>query len=456
MIQKRYIRMLSNASRESWRKMKWRSLRFKELVRKTLILGITNQRETTVAWDRDTGKPLYDAVVWLDKRNQDIVEQLIKDINAYRRITGLPIATYFSATKMKWMLQNIKQIKEAETKGKLWFGTIDSWLVHRLTGGKKYITEATNASRTMLMNLKTLKWDKRMMDIFEIKEECLPKIVKESASRFGSISESVLSGVPITGILGDQQSACLGHTLLEGEVKSTYGTGCFILMNWGNKPVYSKNGLLSTVLYKLDKKLPTQYALEGAVEWGGVTIEWAKNNMGLFKDFTEFNQLLSSVEDSGGVYFVPAFSGLFSPYWRNDIRGTILGLSLHTQKGHILRALTNAIWMRSKEVIDAMKRDSKSSISKIFVDGGVSTNSALMQTQADFLDREVVNKKEKEITAIGAGIASGLKLGIWKDLDEIRDIIQVENVFKSKISDEEREENEGRWKDAINRSLGWM
>ena len=228
-------------------------------------------------------------------------------------------------------------------------------------------------------------------------------------------------------------------------------------MNNGNKPIHSKSGLLTTVLYKLDEKSDPFYALEGAVECGGVTIEWAKNNLGLFKDFDEFNQLLSSVEDNGGVYFVPAFSGLFSPYWRNDVRGTILGLSLHSKKGHILKALTNAIFMRSKEVIDSMKNDCETSVefSKLFVDGGVSTNSALMQSQADILNEQVITKKEKEITAIGAGIAAGLKLGVWSNLDEIRDIIQVENVFEPNTSDEERTHNEQKWKDAVERSLGW-
>ena len=295
-----------------------------------------------------------------------------------------------------------------------------------------------------------------MLQTFNIKQEWLPRIIKESSAEFGVIEEPILKGVPITGVIGDQQSACLGHTLNVGEVKTTYGTGWFILMNTGTKPILSKNGLLTTVLYKLNESSPTLYAFEGAVECGGVTIEWAKNNLGLFKDFEEFNNLISSVENSGGVYFVPSFSGLFSPYWRNDARGTILGLSLYSTRGHILRALMNGIFMRCKEVITWMDKDMpKSKISKIFVDGGVSTNNMLMQIQSDFLDAEVVSKKEKEITCIGAGIAAGLKVGFWKDLDEIRNIIEINQVFKPQITTKQRKENETKWKDAIDRCLSW-
>ena len=351
-----------------------------------------------------------------------------------------------------------KNILKAEASGNLCFGTIDSWLINWLTKGKEFVIDSTNASRTNLMNINTLEWDQEMLKTFNIKQECLPRIVKESSADFGVIEEPILKGVPITGVIGDQQSACLGHTLNIGEVKTTYGTGCFILMNTGTKPILSKNGLLTTVLYKLNENSPTSYAFEGAVEWGGATIEWAKNNLGLFKDFKEFDQLLTSVNDNGGVYFVPAFSGLFSPYWRNDARGTILGLSLHSSKGHILRALMNGIFMRCKEVIECMDKDmpGKKKISKIFVDGGVSTNNILMQIQSDYLNTEVVSKKEKEITCIGAGIAAGLKVGFWKDLDEIRNIIEVNQIFKPQISTKERNENETKWKEAINRSLGWI
>ena len=307
------------------------------------------------------------------------------------------------------------------------------------------------------MNINTLEWDQEMLKLFNIKQECLPKIIKESSANFGVIEESILKGVPITGVIGDQQSACLGHTLNEGEVKNTYGTGCFILMNTGTKPVFSKNGLLTTVLYKLSENSPTSYAFEGAVECGGVTIEWAKNNLGLFKDFKEFDQLLTSVSDNGGVYFVPAFSGLFSPYWRNDVRGTIFGISLYSNRGHILRALINGIFMRCKEVIECMEKDmpDEKKISRIFVDGGVSTNNILMQIQSDYLGAEVISKRETDITCIGAGIAAGLKVEFWENLDEIRNIIEINQVFKPQITDEERNENEEKWKDAVNRSLGW-
>lgn len=370
------------------------------------------------------------------------------------------------------MLENVEEVKKAETDGRLCFGTIDSWLTYCLTGGKSYVTEATNASRTNLMNLETLAWDPELLKLFDIKQESLPQIIKESAAEFGIIEEPVLAGVPIAGILGDQQSSCLGHTLHIGEVKNTYGTGCFILMNGGPVPIHSSYGLLTTVLYKLSEDQPAYYALEGAVECGGVTLEWAKNNMGLFKDFQEFDELLNSVPNSGGVYFVPAFSGLFSPYWRNDVRGTILGLSLHSSKAHILKALSNGILMRCKEVIDAMGKDCSDTVNieKIYVDGGVSLNQGLMQTQSDFLNKEVyilililqvITKKEREITAIGAGIAAGLKLGVWKDLDEVRHIIQIDKVFKPQIlisqekTDEDRINNEKKWNDAITRALGW-
>ena len=395
-------------------------------------------------------------MIWLDS-----------GVDSYREITGLPIATYFSGTKMRWMLDNCEEVKNAEAEERLCFGTIDSWLTYKLTGGEKHVTDSTNASRTMCMNLETLDWEQKMLNIFGIKRECLPQIIKESAgiflifiilADFGIISEGILSGVPITGIIGDQQSACLGHTLLPGEVKSTYGTGCFILMNNGTTPIHSKNGLLTTVLYKLDKNSKASYALEGAAEWGGVTIEWAKNNMGLFKDFKEFDELLNSVENSGGVIFVPALSGLFSPYWRNDIRGTIFGMSLHTHRGHILNALTNSIFMRCNEIVKAMDQDCEGEIEiqRLVVDGGVTLNSNLMQSQADILNKNVVTKKEKEITAIGAGIAAGLQVGMWKDLDQVRNWIKEENTFIPQLPEKIRIENEKKWKEAVERALGWV
>eukprot|EP00347_Sterkiella_histriomuscorum_P018516 403345212 len=423
-------------------------------------IGITNQRETIVAFDRETGKALNNAIVWNDKRTSGVVKELVErnggNVDVYRETCGLPINTYFSAVKMRWLLENVPAIHKSHEEGKVIFGTIDAWLIYRLTNGKQILTDSSNASRTMLMDINSLEWSDKMLKEFGIKKECLPDIKLSSSDDYGVV-ESVhsLEGVPITGVIGDQQAACLGHILKPNEVKNTYGTGCFILNNVGTKPVQSKYGLLTTLCYSLGAD-QTFYALEGAVEVAGSAIKWAQS-VGMLGSVKELENLCYTVEDNGDVYFVPAFNGIFSPYWRDDARALMIGMSLNTTKGHIARAILEAPCLRTAEVIQAMEKDSGLKISKMSVDGGMSVNGYVLQSQADFIGGgvQIERKKESEITGIGAAIAAGLKVGYWKDLKEVESKVQIDKVFTPQLDESLRESKLARWEQAVQRSIGF-
>ncbi|CDW76220.1 glycerol kinase [Stylonychia lemnae] len=410
-------------------------------------IGITNQRETVVAFDRETGKALYNAIVWNDKRTSDVVKQFSDknngNLDVYREVCGLPINTYFSAVKMRWLLDHVEAVRDAHEKGTL-----------KLTSGKHILTDSSNASRTMLMDIHQLQWSDFMLGEFGIKKECLPEIRVSSSDNYGEISTiACVNGVQITGVIGDQQSACLGHLLKVGEVKNTYGTGCFILKNVGAKPVQSTHGLLTTLCYSLGEG-QTYYALEGAVEVAGAAIQWAKS-VGLLGAVKELESLCYSVDDCGDVYFVPAFNGIFSPYWRDDARGLMIGISLNTTKGHIARAILEAPCLRTAEVVTAMAKDSGYQVTKMNVDGGMSVNNFVLQSQADFTNVEIVRKKESEITGIGAAIAAGLKVGFWANIEEVEKKIEIDRSFKSDITESQRDKKLKRWQQAVERSLGF-
>ena len=408
-------------------------------------IGITNQRETVVAWDRESGEPLTNAIVWQDTRTADYLNKFSdSDKSIITAKTGTPIAPYFSASKMAWMLAN--GVNPSPT---IAFGTIDAWLIFKLTG--EFVTDVTNASRTQLMNLETLDWDEQLLNIFGIKREWLPKI-KSSSEIYGKTKE----GVPVAGVLGDQQAAMVGQTCFaKGESKTTYGTGNFALISTGNDLVKSKHGLITTVLFKLGDA-PVQYALEGSVAVTGSAIQWLRDQLGIIKSAAEVEELATSVPDNGGVYFVPAFSGLFAPYWRSDARGAIVGLTRANTKAHIARAALEAICYQTKEVMDAMEADSGIKLSEMRVDGGITNNKLCMQLQADIMNIDVVKPVITETTALGAAFAAGLAVGIWKSTDEIKQIWKRETTWKSKSSAEWRESGYQHWRKAVERTLNWV
>ncbi|CAG8520348.1 2139_t:CDS:2 [Ambispora leptoticha] len=427
-------------------------------------VGITNQRETTLAWDRLTGKALYNAIVWCDTRTHDLVHRLNKNsslgADALKETCGLPITTYFSALKLKWMLENVPAVKEAHDKDNLLFGTVDSWLIWNLTGGIEnglHLTDVTNASRTMFMDIKTLQWSDKSLKFFEIKRSVLPKIVS-SSEVYGKITiDSPLKGILIAGNLGDQQAALVGQKCFKrGEAKNTYGTGCFMLFNTGHVPVISKSGLLTTVGYKFGNQ-ETVYALEGSIAVAGAAVKWVRDNLGIINETAEINVLAEKVEDTGGVYFVTAFSGLFAPYWRDDARGCIVGITQYTNKNHIARATLEASCFQTRAIIDAMNSESGTPLASLKVDGGLSNSDICMQIQADVLGIEVDRPAMRETTALGAAIAAGFAVGVWKSLDELKEVnAHDRKLFVPKASVENREARYKEWQKAVERSFDWV
>ncbi|XP_042612368.1 glycerol kinase isoform X1 [Cyprinus carpio] len=433
-------------------------------------VGVTNQRETTLVWDKETGEPLYNAIVWLDLRTQSTVERLInktpgRNKNHLKHKTGLPISTYFSAVKLRWLMDNVEKVHEAVLSHRAMFGTVDSWLIWSLTGGKKggvHCTDVTNASRTMLFNIHTMDWDPELCKYFDIPMEILPK-VRSSSEIYGlmkissNLKSGPLTGVPISGCLGDQSAALVGQMCFkDGQAKNTYGTGCFLLKNVGTKPVMSDHGLLTTVAYKLGRDKPACYALEGSVAIAGAVVPWLKNNLGIIQTSTELEQLAADVGTSYGCYFVPAFSGLYAPYWEPSARGIICGLTQFTNRSHLAFAALEAVCFQTREILDAMNQDSGIHLSQLQVDGGMTSNRLLMQLQADILCIPVVKPSMPETTALGAAMAAGAAEGVsvWslnpEDLTEV-----TSEKFEPQINPEESELRYARWKKAVQRAMNW-
>ena len=418
-------------------------------------IGITNQRETTVVWDKSTGKPVYNAIVWQDTRTDTIINELAKDggQDRFRLKTGLPLATYFSGPKLKWILDNVDGARAKINNGDLLFGTIDTWLIWNLTG--QHVTDVTNASRTMLMNINTLDWDDEILGILDIPRTVLPKI-KSSSEIYGYTTALGGAETPVSGNLGDQHAALFGQTCFNpGEAKNTYGTGCFMLLNTGEKPVPSKSGLLTTLGYKIGDK-PAVYALEGSIAITGALIQWLRDNLGLIQSSAEVEALAQSVEDNGGIYFVPAFSGLFAPYWKSDARGAIVGMTRYVNKGHIARAALEATAYQTREVLDAMEVDSGVKLTSLKVDGGMVFNELLMQFQADVLGVSVVRPKVAETTALGAAYAAGLAVGFWKDYDELRSNWGRDKEWQPVMDEETRKKLYSGWKKAVTKTFDWV
>ena len=424
-------------------------------------IGITNQRETAIIWNRKTGKAIHNALVWQDTRTQDIVDAMEASLGseASRAKTGLPLATYFSASKIVWILDHVEGARAAAEAGELAFGTPDSWLLWNLTGGIDggvHATDVTNASRTLLMDLHTCAWDQGLLDAWGIPASLLPEI-RSSSEVFGHAhSSSLLREVPIAGILGDQQAATFGQAAFDkGESKNTYGTGNFLIVNTGEKPVMSQNGLLTTVAYQLSEEAP-RYALEGSIAVTGSLVQWLRDNLGIISDAKEVEPLAASVPDNGGCYVVPAFSGLFAPYWRSDARGVIVGLTRFINKGHIARAALEATAFQTREVLDAVNADAGVDLTELKVDGGMVENETLMQFQADILGVPVVRPLVAETTAMGAAYAAGLAVGFWKDRDELRGKWSEDKRFVPAMSEAEREEKLRLWKKAVTRTFDWV
>ncbi len=422
-------------------------------------IGIANQRETTLVWDRNTGKPLYNAIVWQDTRTDTIISELAREggQDRFRQQTGLPLATYFSGPKARWILDNVEGARQAAENGDACFGTVDTYLLWRLTGGPDggiHVTDPTNASRTMLMNIETLDWDEAMLSAMGIPHSMLPEI-RSSSEVYGE-AKGALEGVPIAGILGDQQAATVGQTCFDiGEAKNTYGTGCFMIYNTGEELIQSKSGLLTTVGYKLGDQPPV-YALEGSIAITGALVQWLRDNLRLINSAPEVEQLAGTVQDSGGMYFVPAFSGLFAPYWKSNARGVMVGLSSYINKGHIARAALEATAFQTREVVEAMAQDSGVEMSALKVDGGMVANDLLMQFQADILGVPVVRPKVAETTALGASYAAGLATGFWNNLDDLRQNWGVDKTWEPRMSEDQREKMYHDWKRAVERSFDWI
>ena len=423
-------------------------------------IGITNQRETTVVWNRNTGKPVYNAIVWQDTRVADDVAEFSKKggQDRYRAKTGLPLACYFSALKIRWILNNVAGAREQAEAGELACGTIDSFLIWKLTGGSDggiHLTDVTNASRTQLMDLSTLNWDANILRDFGIPAQMLPKIVS-SSEVYGDATLPVLQGIPIAGVLGDQQAALVGQACFKpGEAKNTYGTGCFMLMNTGTRPVLSKCGLLTTVAYRLGSA-PAHYALEGSIAITGALVQWIRDNLGLISTSADVERLAKTVEDNGGVYFVPAFSGLYAPYWKDNARGVIAGLTRYANKGHIARAALEATAFQVREVVEAMAQDSGVKADVLRVDGGMVVNELLMQFQSDMLSIPVVCPKVAETTALGAAYAAGLAVGFFKSTDEVVANWAVGRKWEPTMDDATRQRLFMFWKKAVERSFDWL
>ena len=418
-------------------------------------IGITNQRETTVLWNRTTGRPVANALVWQDTRVADYIPEFSRDggPDRFRAKTGLPLATYFSALKIRWLLDHVPQAREQAEAGELLFGTIDTFLVWQLTG--LHITDCTNASRTQLMDLKTLDWDPELLSAFGIPRAILPEI-RSSSEVYGEAMLEPVRGVPVAGILGDQQAALVGQTCFRaGEAKNTYGTGCFLLMNTGLDIVQSRHGLLTTVAFQF-KGQPAYYALEGSVAITGALVQWLRDNLGLISKSSEIETLARQVDDNGGVYFVPAFSGLYAPYWKHNARGVIAGLTRYSNKSHLARAVLEAAAFQTREVAEAMEKDSGVPVSVLRTDGGMVENELLMQFQADILGRTVVRPAVKETTALGAACAAGLATGFYTSLDDLRAQWSVDRTWEPQMDAERREKMFGFWKKAVTRSFDWL
>lgn len=419
-------------------------------------VGITNQRETAVVWDRATGEPVANAIVWQDTRTDQLVRELGGDAgpDRFRKETGLPLATYFAGPKVRWLLDRDPDLSARAERGELAFGTIDSWVVWHLTEGRRHVTDVTNASRTLLMDLESLAWDDGLADAIGVPSAMLGEIVPS----VGVLGEATgpLAGVPIGGMLGDQQAALFGQTCFDpGMAKNTYGTGNFMLLNTGTELVHSKNGLLSTVGFRIGEQAPV-YALEGSIAVTGSLVQWLRDNLGLIDEAPQVEDLARSVEDNGDVYFVPAFSGLFAPHWRSDARGAIVGLTRYATSGHIARAALEATAFQSREVLDAMNADSGVDLTELKVDGGMVANELLMQFQADVLGVPVIRPRVAETTALGAAYAGGLAVGVWDSLDELRANWGEDRRWEPAMGAGERERIYSRWKKAVERTLDWV
>jgi len=428
-------------------------------------VGVTNQRETVLAWDRHTGKPYYNAIVWQCTRTRDICNELIRDggQDRFRKKTGLPVATYFSGPKIKWLMDNIPGVKEGVNKGNALFGTMDAWMTWNLTGGPDngvHVTDVTNASRTMLMDLKTLEWDENILSVFGIPIHTLPKIVSSSDDKaFGTTKKQgpFEAAIPVGGALGDQQAALFGQTCFEpGEAKNTYGTGCFFLFNTGENIQFSDHGLLTTLGYKIGNQKAC-YAMEGSIAYAGALVQWIRDNLGLVKKASEIEDLARTVEDNGDVYCVPAFSGLFAPYWRSDARGVIAGLTQFANKGHLARAVIESTAFQTKDIVDAVKKDFKDTIDlkRLKVDGGMVANQLLMQFQADILNVEVIQPKVAETTALGAAYAAGLAVGFWSGQKDLKKNWAIHSKFLPSKDEAWRKKIYSGWKKAVKRTLNW-
>jgi glycerol kinase len=422
-------------------------------------VGVTNQRETTVVWNRKTGTPVHNAIVWQDTRTDRICNELAKDggQDRFRQKVGLPLATYFSGPKIRWIIDNVPGVKEQAQSGDIVFGNIDTWVVWNLTGGPDggvHVTDPTNASRTMLMNLETLDWDDEILDTMGVPRAMLPEI-KSSSMEYAKAT-GVLDGIPVAGILGDQQAAVFGQTCFSvGEAKNTYGTGNFLLLNTGTEAVQSKNGLLTTVGYKIGDQAAV-YCLEGAIAVTGSLVQWLRDNIGLFSSAPEIENLAKTVDDNGGAYFVPAFSGLFAPYWKSDARGAIVGLTRYVNKGHLARAVLEATAFQTKEVVDAMNADSGVDLESLKVDGGMVQNDLLMQFQADILDVPVIRPKVAETTSLGAAYAAGLAVGFWGEIEDLRANWGKDHEWTPKMDADRRDREYRMWKKAVTRTFDWV
>ena len=429
-----------------------------------VAVGVTNQRETTLIWDRNTGKPYYNAIVWQDTRTDRICDDLAKDggQDRFRPQVGLPLSTYFSGPKIKWILDNVAGVRAAAERGDAIFGNMDAWEVWWLTGGPEsgsHVTDVTNASRTMLMNLETLEWDEEILEIMGIPRQMLPRIVSSSdpASWGATLADGPFAdSIPVCGILGDQQAALVGQTCYSaGEAKNTYGTGCFMLLNTGTEPVPSESGLLTTLAYKIGNE-PAVYALEGSIAITGALVQWLRDNLNFFESAPEIETLAGRVADSGGIYFVPAFSGLFAPYWQSDARGAIVGLTRYINKNHIARAALEATAYQTREVLEAMNKDSGVEVTALKVDGGMVHNNLLMQFQADILGVPVIRPQVAETTALGAAYAAGLAVGFWDNLEELRENWLVDTTWQVAMGEDDRQRLYKGWLKAVERTMHWV
>jgi glycerol kinase len=427
-----------------------------------VAVGITNQRETTVVWDKNTGQPVYNAIVWQDTRTAGIVKELGElggGADRYKDRVGLPLATYFAGPKVRWILDNVEGTRERAERGDLLMGTIDSWLIWNMTGGADgglHLTDVSNASRTMLMDYHSLAWDSQIAEEMRIPMSMLPEIRSNSEVYGKGRAAGFLAGVPIAGSLGDQQAATFGQVCFtKGMAKNTYGTGNFMLLNTGEEAVPSKNGLLTTLCYQLGDAKPV-YALEGSIAVTGSLVQWVRDNLGMIRTAPEIEDLARSVDDNGGAYFVPAFSGLFAPHWRSDARGVVVGLTRFVNKGHLARAVLEATAYQTREVLDAMNADSGVDLTELRVDGGMVGNELLMQFQADILDVPVIRPKIAETTALGAAYAAGLAVGFWSDLDELTAKWAEDKRWEPQMSEEDRGRYYRNWQKAVTKSLDWV